>query len=550
MKGDFSRVTFDPRNHFTRVLLQQGRVSLDADPNEQASILLHYIQTLARDLIGPYGGPQDALGFALTPVAAQAAQGGQPAVPASLSIGRGRYYVQGMLCENDTVCDYAQQPDYTPPPDDALLKELKTPTGQGFWLYLDVWERYISAIENDHIREVALGGPDTCGRSKLVWQVKALPVPDNNADATATTRAAAAPADTNLQGVQVVGDQPVEINFNDPCRGPLLGLSGLSKARMSARLDPGMQIKDPCITAPGARYRGPENCLYRVEIHQGGQVGQASFKWSRDNGSVATRWLGNGDGGGLTVASGRGFAAGNWVEITDDTAELRGLPGTLVKLSAVSGDLLSIDPASATAAGTAATWTAQLVNPKVRRWDQVQNDAITLNYDGSVPLSEASATAPAWIDLEDGVQVQFAAGGSYNSGDYWLIPARVATGDIDWPVGVDASNNPVPKALPASGVHHYYAPLGIISWDSANKVFDLDSDCRCRLLPTNSCSRATANVAAEQARPAATVATGKLKPAATLTVDKPGVVAAAAAAQKAVPAAATPAQPATPKPKK
>ncbi|MFX8500613.1 DUF6519 domain-containing protein, partial [Acinetobacter baumannii] len=52
MKGDFTRITFDPANHFSRVLLQQGRVTLDADANEQASILLHYLQTLARDLIG------------------------------------------------------------------------------------------------------------------------------------------------------------------------------------------------------------------------------------------------------------------------------------------------------------------------------------------------------------------------------------------------------------------------------------------------------------------------------------------------------------------
>ena len=30
MKGDFSRDTFDPLKHFSRVLMQQGRVQLDA----------------------------------------------------------------------------------------------------------------------------------------------------------------------------------------------------------------------------------------------------------------------------------------------------------------------------------------------------------------------------------------------------------------------------------------------------------------------------------------------------------------------------------------
>ena len=58
MKGDFSRNTFDPTKHFSRVLMQQGRVQLDADWNEQAAILLHYLRTLAADLIGPCAGPE------------------------------------------------------------------------------------------------------------------------------------------------------------------------------------------------------------------------------------------------------------------------------------------------------------------------------------------------------------------------------------------------------------------------------------------------------------------------------------------------------------
>jgi len=46
MKGDFSRDTFDHKKHYRRVLMQQGRVQVDADWNEQASILLHYMQSL------------------------------------------------------------------------------------------------------------------------------------------------------------------------------------------------------------------------------------------------------------------------------------------------------------------------------------------------------------------------------------------------------------------------------------------------------------------------------------------------------------------------
>ena len=38
MKGDFSRLTFRPDQHYSRVLQQQGRPQLDADWNEQADI--------------------------------------------------------------------------------------------------------------------------------------------------------------------------------------------------------------------------------------------------------------------------------------------------------------------------------------------------------------------------------------------------------------------------------------------------------------------------------------------------------------------------------
>ena len=46
-------------------------------------------------------------------------------------------------------------------------------------IYLDVWERHITAIEDDRIRESALGGPDTATRAKVTWVMRArLPTAD------------------------------------------------------------------------------------------------------------------------------------------------------------------------------------------------------------------------------------------------------------------------------------------------------------------------------------------------------------------------------------
>ena len=501
MKSDLTRDTFDARNHFSRVLQQQGRVTLDADNNEQASILLHYLQTLAKDLIGPYGAPAVDGGFQL-----------KTDEQGVLTIGAGRYYVDGILVENDQDCAYASQPDYPLPVDDALLKEIKDSTGKTFWIYLDVWERLITSIENDVIREKALGGPDTCTRAKVVWQVKALPIENDGTridNAALKEKLAAlqkqkkdlqkqlekavdAAAKADLQNKITAVDAEVArlkgaatdsgpANVQLSCSAPLGQLSETGGGLLAARVDPGHISESPCITAPDAKYRGLENQLYRVEVHNGGAAGAATFKWSRDNGSVATAWLGTA-GNDLQVLNSRGFTAGNWVELSDDTTDLQGQAGILVKLAKVEGGALTIDPASLPYGATAA-WSNQLVNPKLRRWDQIQTEDIVLSG-GAVPITEKTETEPTWIDLEDGIQVQFSGGGEYRTGDYWLIPARVATGEIEWPV--DSSN--LPAVQSAKGVVHHYAPLGYITWDDGELQFN---NCRCEFGAIGVCAGAT-----------------------------------------------------------
>ena len=49
MPGDYSRNTFDPRRHYSGVLMQQGRVQLDADWNEQLAITAHRAQATAAE---------------------------------------------------------------------------------------------------------------------------------------------------------------------------------------------------------------------------------------------------------------------------------------------------------------------------------------------------------------------------------------------------------------------------------------------------------------------------------------------------------------------
>jgi hypothetical protein len=63
VKGDFTRSTFRPLKHYGGVLMQQGRVQLDADWNEEVDIQRRMLRVLARDLIGACGGPNEHAGF-------------------------------------------------------------------------------------------------------------------------------------------------------------------------------------------------------------------------------------------------------------------------------------------------------------------------------------------------------------------------------------------------------------------------------------------------------------------------------------------------------
>jgi Family of unknown function (DUF6519) len=483
MKGDFSRFGFDWSKHYSVVLHQQGRVALDSDANQSSAVLLHHLRALTRDLYGDFGGPANS-GFTLALDSSVS--------PPLLWIGPGHYYVHGILCENEDWVDYGHQADYAvAQPDesgaggDALLAWLRNPVqSQRFWVYLDVWEHHVTWIEDDSIREPALGGPDTTTRAKVVWQVKALPWNPDWGDA----------------------------NSDSACALPLPSQVSIGSGRMAARVDPGPAFTDPCVIAPTAQYRGAENHLYRIEIHTGGDAASATFMWSRENGSVATRWLGIGnDPNSLIVKSSRGFAANDWIEVSHDALDLAGMPGQLVRLSVVDGDQLTIDAASVPTGGIM-SWADTLSNPKVRRWDQRTNDVVSLR-DGAVPITESAPEQPEmWITLEDGVQVAFAAGGQYRSGDYWVVAARVATQGIDWPLvgGQPAWRGPL-------GIGHAFAPLGVMSTNGEGIQLDLCR--RCVELSPIACTVASPPSATADAPQRATPGIRVRKPAAAVPTE-------------------------------
>lgn len=451
MKADLTRLTFDKAKHYRAVQQQQGRVQLDSDWNEQNDIAAHRIETETVDVVGHCGAPLHADGFRLVPNAAAltAAETAReenknppPFVGANLLLTGGRFYAGGVLAENDRICLASTQPDLPSAADTTKVggTNLFPLSAPGTWLaYLDVWPRLRTAIDDPHIREVALGGPDTATRTKNAWQVKFLPAPDGANCSTAI------PAWTSLL---------------DPKPGTLAA---------SVKTVP--DKTGPCIVDPGSGYRRLENQLYRVEVHTGGaSLAGTTFKWSRDNGSIVSRWLGQSAVGEISVeTTGRdkvlNLAASHWIELTDDAHEELGLPGVFAQIATVNGNLLTL--ASPSAAMDFAKFPK---NPKVRRWESAPATAGKwITPDGtSVNLNTTDK-----FELEDGVVVEFGSG-SFRTGDYWLIPARTALPQVDWP-STGPANAPVPTPLPPHGVTHHYCKLAIVEFKAG--VFKI-SDCR------------------------------------------------------------------------
>lgn len=346
----------------------------------------------------------------------------------SLVISAGDIYVEGVRCENERTVSLDHQPE---PPVDSAAFPPDVPGTYG--VYLRVQEEHLTATEHEELREVALGGPDTATRTRTVWQAGLVKLSDEG-DPTCADVAAASP--------------------QDPPRGML-----------RARAVPVAMNTSECIVPPNGGYRRLENQLYRVEIHD-----DSSYVWSRDNGSVVARLEGittsTTDKTAVVTVShvGRdatvGFGPEQIVEITDQGRMLRAQPGVLAHVDSIEGRTLllsHVDEVPLTMADFP-------VNPIVRRWDGT----------GTVQVG-------SWLELEDGVFVEFAdgptTGPAFWTGDYWTIPARTLTGQVEWP-----RSGGVPRFEQRHGQRRHTVPLATASVD-AHGVWSRVRDCRKQFPP-------------------------------------------------------------------
>ncbi len=463
MKGDFSRDTFDHKKHYRRVLMQQGRVQVDADWNEQASILLHYMQSLARDIIGPYGKPSIGPDGKILDDFRIVGDGDEEFSKVEnekfkeaegFLIGPGRYYVDGLLCENEDWIAYNDQPG-GPLTDISKLNRML--------VYLDVWERHVAWCEeaSNSMREAALGpyGPDTATRSQLVWQVRIYELPNYNPDYI---------------------NSDFYVDFEKFKNETIPGDRGRLSAMVQER---GGSGNERCAANPSGKYLGLENQLYRVEIHQPtGSAGDPTFKWSRDNGSLVfpviegkIRFPSDENGKKMYVElahlgldESKALKKGDWVEFVHESYVLHNRAESLLQVEDI--DHQTMEVTLVTKGNGKLPYISDARLPILRRWDQCESKNPEIRPEGDIPINKQD-----WINLEDGIQIKFGEG-SYRTGDYWLIPARAATRDIEW-LGE-------PGGVSPHGIDHHYAPLAILKRDNNGKwKADITDDAKFGITP-------------------------------------------------------------------
>ncbi len=230
MKGDYTRWTFDASKPYSSVWLQQGRVLLDADWNEQQDINEYRETTANKEIIGD-GGSAKLESFKVVSI---------NSLDETIELGKGICYVEGILCENNK-----------PGEEKATKKDmtLESEKNEGDYLiYLEVWQHHRTAIEDENLREKALGGPDTTTRTQTHWQVKGSKLSEKN---------------------KWLKEWEESLSAKSP------------KGKLNVK-------------STGASL---DNDLYRVEIHKvkgqkydGEAEEQATtFKWARNNGAIAAR---------------------------------------------------------------------------------------------------------------------------------------------------------------------------------------------------------------------------------------------------------------------
>jgi hypothetical protein len=493
MPSDRSRRTDTLRDGYSGVVAQQGRVILDRDFNALQGLTAERIARDALDFVGPCGTPDDGFRISLP----QASPPGPPlwSPPASLGtasrderdflIVPGTMYVGGQRAElfgrqagHAITYSYFDQPDWLNPPDplDLVVRRLdivNRPRLVRELVYLELAEQEVSAVEDPELLDVALGGPDTTQRIKLMRRVKREFVTGPDC-ATAWSEATA--LWQQRDGVHL-----------DPATMRLL-----PAVRLQVGFTQDVAASNPCDPVATGGYLGADNQLIRVQISDAGtpQRGAASLLWGYDNASFLYRVTGTSGGGTqLTLAQDPPDAfhmpqTGQLVEILRTAAVLGQEPdasdptgrgaivrvvaearGELRRLKQPYGPVVSGDPTSYLVLDSPLP--DAYVNDAAPLFVRVWQAELNFQPSGdTVELTDPASGTTTGVQ----VTISLPPGEVLTVGAFWQLALRPATPQGVYPERLLAAPQP------PDGPNRWACPLAVIDWTNQDGV--QVTDCR------------------------------------------------------------------------
>ena len=447
MGSDRARVTYDPRQQYRSVVMQQGRVTLEADWNEAQQIFAEEMRKEALDFVGPSGTPDN--GYAIVP-------GQQPThAPYDFSVQPGVMYVGGVRVELHDAVQYSNQPDWLDrgpeDPDWLDLAAVAAGRPKDEFVYLLLREQEVSAVEDPDLKDVALGGPDTAQRTRLLQRFPRVVCNGSTCDAGL----AAAEAKWQTEGLVFHPDN----------------MRLTSEASLQVHFS-GQSQTDPCQPSAQGGYLAPDNQLIRVQISGiDSLTGRPKFLWGFDDASFLYRIdIDPNNPQSLILQSPPPDAAhqpvaGQAVEILRAAAELSN--GGFV--AALSGFAVTLDQAYdpdsqsiALPAGVSLPddYLASTMSPPAPLFLRVWQQEVVFTPGNSAVLGNTGLQVTLWPGPL----------GVFHLGDYWMFAVRPATPQVVYPERCQAS------AQPPDGPRLWACPLGVIGW--LRTIGTLAADCR------------------------------------------------------------------------
>ena len=432
---------------------------VDDDHNENERLHVEHERRSLVDIIGPAGTPDG--GFLIA----------NPRITGGFiefDINPGTFYLGGYRLELESIETFQTQKDWL----ELLGLALPGPPAAGTTrldlVYLEAWQQPVSAVEDNELFEVALGGPDTSSRMRLMRRVyvsQGVAAADCIQDwATLTGAWSAAGLGTLDAEDELVVDTKLKVGFT-----------------------PG-NTTDLCSPPVAGGYLGANNQAIRVQL-----VDKTHLTWGFDNAAPLYRVQVSNDGAGQPVvltmltdpkdqahwpATGQIVELLGWSAVLANNEKLAEQSGFLARVNAgYDPDSKQFTIATPVPAGFGQGWknrpdAGTLAPPEfffLRVWNR-GGDILS-------PLAIPFATGIP-LDLGDtGLNVTI-TGTDAHPEDYWIIAARPDSPNRVEPWLLETGRGP-------HGVHRFYVPLGIIEWDASGGalVATVIDDCRQQFPP-------------------------------------------------------------------